>query len=233
MLNFFTISTGSTGNCYLLDDGASKLLIECGITFKEIQKALNFETSELCGCLVTHSHKDHSKGVKSLLERGIDVYMTKGESDALNINHHRLKNIEKKKPFKVGSFTFLAFDAMHDTADPVGFMIKSDNGKSCLFVTDSYYIKYKFPAVNIMAVEVNYDEQTIEENYKSGKLHKKLYERVVKSHMSLKTALEFFKSNDLSKVEEIHLLHLSDSNSNAERIYNEVVRATGKLVFIP
>ena len=83
-----------------------------------------------------------------------------------------------------------------------------------------------------MAIECNYDTQTLESNVSNG-LHRAHAYRVMKSHMSLETLLEFFKANDLSRVEEIHLLHLSDSNANETYIKQAVARATGKPVFTP
>ena len=82
-------------------------------------------------------------------------------------------------------------------------------------------------------IEWNYDQQTLDDNVESGRIHPAMRKRVMKSHFSLENLLEFFKANDLSKVEEIHLLHLSDGNSNMERIFKAVARATGKMIFIP
>jgi len=50
------IATGSTGNCYVLTAGKDKLLLDCGVQWKRIQKALKFRTSDVAGCLITHEH---------------------------------------------------------------------------------------------------------------------------------------------------------------------------------
>lgn len=231
-LKIQTIATGSSGNCYFLDDGRSKILIEAGIAFKQIQQALNFDTSNLAGCLITHSHQDHCKGVQDFLRRGMKIYMSQGTKDEIGLSDKDIRVIESKKPFELGSWTVLPFDTQHDTAEPLGFVLQSSTGKRVLFATDTYYIKYKFKELTHIMIECNYDQQTLDENLKNG-LHRAQYKRIIKSHFGLENLLEFFKANDLSKVEEIHLLHLSDSNSNAERIYTEVARATGKLIYIP
>jgi len=90
------LATGSKGNCYHITDGSTPLLLEAGIQFKEIQRKLNFQTSNIAGCLITHEHQDHCKGVKTILERGLNVYMSKGTKEALNIQHHRIKTVESK-----------------------------------------------------------------------------------------------------------------------------------------
>ncbi|MBE6905334.1 MAG: MBL fold metallo-hydrolase [Ruminococcaceae bacterium] len=65
------IASGSTGNCYLISDGKTKLMLECGIRFKKLQQAVGFTLSSISGCLITHEHKDHSHSVSDLLRMGI------------------------------------------------------------------------------------------------------------------------------------------------------------------
>lgn len=233
MIQIKTLATGSKGNCYHITDGSTPLLLECGISFKDIQKGVNFETSSLGGVLVTHEHKDHCKGVESVLNRGLDVYMSTGTQDALQLDHHRIKTVESKKQFNIGSWTILPFDVQHDVNEPLGFLLQSDNSGKMLFATDTYYVKYRFKGLTHIMIECNYDQQTLDENVDSGRIHPAMKKRVMRSHFSLENLLEFFKANDLSEVEEIHLLHLSDSNSNMERIFKAVARATGKMIYIP
>lgn len=233
MIEIKTLATGSKGNCYWITDGSTPLLLECGISFKQIQQGVNFETSSLGGVLVTHEHKDHCKGVESVLNRGLNVYMSQGTNDALQLDNHRIKIVKSKEQFRIGTWTILPFDVQHDVNEPLGFLLQSDNGSKLLFATDTYYIKYKFSGLTHLMIECNYDQQTLDENVESGRVHPAMRKRVMRSHFSLENLIEFFKANDLSKVEEIHLLHLSDGNSNVERIFKAVARATGKMIFIP
>ncbi|UED81053.1 MBL fold metallo-hydrolase [Lysinibacillus sp. CD3-6] len=233
MIEIKTLATGSKGNCYHITDGSTPLLLECGISFKQIQQGLNFETSSLGGVFVTHEHKDHCKGVESVLNRGLDVYMSKGTQEALQIQHHRIVTVESKQQFRVGTWTILPFDVQHDVNEPLGFLLQSDNGSKMLFATDTYYVKYRFTGLTHIMIECNYDQQTLDDNVESGRIHPAMRKRVMKSHFSLENLLEFFRANDLSKVEEIHLLHLSDGNSNVERIFKAVARVTGKMIYIP
>lgn len=242
MLTFKTLASGSTGNAYVVSDGNTQLLLEAGITFKKVQELMNFETSNIKGLLVTHSHGDHCKGLKTFIERGTKVFMSKGTKEELNLTAYNVKTIELDvgrstdeariyKTFRVGTFTVLAFGSEHDTAEPISFLIQSDNGKKLLFMTDTYYCRFNFPGVNIYATECNYDQQTIDNNVLNG-LHPAQRKRVMRSHMSLETLTEFFKANDLSQCEEIYLLHLSSGNANRERIFNEVAKVTGKQITI-
>ncbi|AIW03668.1 metal-dependent hydrolase [Bacillus phage Pascal] len=232
MINIQAISSGSKGNAYLLDDGNTKLLLECGVTFKELQKATNYETSRLKGALISHEHSDHCKGIKEVIKRGINVYTSAGTAAALNLTDNRIKIVEKKKPFKIGTFQIMAFDVEHDVSEPFGFLIMTQAGDKLLFATDTYYIRYKFPGLTHILLETNYSEDIINRNVDLGRCAHSLRKRIRQSHMSLETAIEFFKVNDLSKVEEIHLIHLSDSNSDEALFKKEIQKITGKPVFI-
>lgn len=227
-----TIATGSTGNCYMIDDGETRLLIELGIQFKKIQQSLNYETMKISGALISHSHKDHCKGVQGALDASMDVYMSKATTNEIGIQHNRIRLYENKKQFRIGTFTVLPFDVKHDVENH-GFLIQSDNDSKLLFATDTYYVKYKFSGLTHLMIECNYSEAIIDENIERGTIHEFLAKRIKASHFSLENMLEFLKANDLSKVQEIHLLHLSNSNSNEELFKKTVQEATGKLVFVP
>lgn len=233
MIQITTLATGSKGNCYHITDGVTPILIECGIRFRDIQKSLNFKTSGLAGCLVTHEHKDHCAGIKDVLKAGIDCYMSSGTAEAIGIKHHRIKKVEAKKQFQLGTWTILPFDVQHDVSEPLGFLLMNQEGEKLLFATDTYYIKYKFPGLTHIMVECNYSMDILIQNIVDGLVPKVMKKRLERSHFSLENVKEFLKANDLSKVQEIWLLHLSDNNSDEERFKREIQELTGKLVYVP
>ena len=96
------LASSSKGNCYTVDDGHTKLMLECGLPWKEIQKRTRFAV-DFAACLVSHEHADHSKAHKEVMEAGIDLYATAGTLDALNANGHRAKAISPVQRFYVGS----------------------------------------------------------------------------------------------------------------------------------
>jgi phosphoribosyl 1,2-cyclic phosphodiesterase len=79
---------------------------------------------------------------------------------------------------------------------------------------------------------ISYDTEILKDNIITGKVDPALGKRILRNHMSLKTALEFLKANDLSKLQEIHILHTSDTNSNAAMFKKEIQKITGKPVYI-
>ena len=234
MIEIQTLATGSKGNCYYVTDGVTPILIECGISFKQIQRKLNFQTSDIAACLISRDYLRPASGVVGFLKSGIRCYMSNGTKTALNRdNHHRIKTVENKKQFTVGTWTILPFDVQRDVAEPFGFLLGNDAGDKLLFATDTYYIKYKFQGLTHLMIECNYCQSILDANVESGRIHSSMRKRVMKSHFSLENVLEFLKANDLSKLQEIWLLHLSDTNSDEQLIRQEVAKVTGKLIHIP
>lgn len=232
MIAIFPLASGSRGNCYHITDGSTPLLLECGIGWKEIQRGLNFRTSQLAGCLVSHEHKDHSKAVQEMMKAGIDCYMSAGTAEALGISGHRLYIIKAKQQFRIGTWTILPFETQHDAAEPLGFLMANQYGDKLLYATDTYFLKYKFRGLTHIMVECNYALDILQKNVTAGLVPTALKDRVLRSHFSLENVKEFLKANDLSKVQEIWLVHLSDGNSDAERFKREIQELTGKLVYV-
>jgi phosphoribosyl 1,2-cyclic phosphodiesterase len=233
MINIIALGSSSKGNCYMIDDGSTKIMLECGLPYREIQKGFNFQMSSIAGCLVSHEHSDHSKSVKDVLKAGIDVYSSEGTFKALNITHHRAKQIKAKEQFQIGTWTILPFETEHDTEESLGFLLVNRQGEKLLFATDTYYIKYRFQGLNFLMIECNYSLDILNQNIANGSVPKVMKKRLLRSHFSLENVKEFLKANDLSKVQEVWLLHLSDSNSNAEQFKREVQELTGKMVYVP
>ncbi len=232
MIAILPLASGSQGNCYRVTDGSTPLLLECGIPFREIQKGLHFRVSEVAVCLVSHEHQDHSKAVRDVMKAGIDCYMSAGTAEALGISGHRLHIIKAKQQFRIGTWTILPFETQHDAAEPLGFLLANQDGEKLLYATDTYYIRYCFHGLTHVAIECNYSLDILKQNVEAGLVEQALKSRIIKSHFSLEHVKEFLKANDLSKVQEIWLLHLSDNNSDSERFKREVMELTGKPVYI-
>lgn len=232
MIDFVPYASGSSGNLYTANEGKSPLIIECGLPWKAIQRKLNFKTSDYKGCLLTHSHGDHSRAVKDLIKNGIDCYMSQGTAESLNLAGHRVKVIRPKQQFEVGTWTIMPFTTEHDCEGSLGFLLANQKRERLLFATDTYYVKYKFQDLMIIAVECNYALDILRENVEAGTVDPSQKNRILKSHFSLENVKEFLRANDLSQVREIHLIHLSDDNSDAERFKREIMELTGKPVYI-
>lgn len=218
-MEFLTISTGSVGNCYVLkDDAGNVLILDAGVHFDDIMKAVNFRIDAICGVLVTHEHGDHIKCADECLQRGINVYMTSGTAESLKEQQsNRLKIIQKKETYKIGPFSFQALAVDHDVKDPVCFLIHHHECGKILYLTDSKEIKYNFSGVQHLIVEANYCEEILEDKMNSSGINLYLGNRVLNSHFSIQKLIKVLNKWDLSTTLNIILIHLSDRNSDAKK----------------
>jgi len=227
------ISTGSKGNAYILRNENEALLIECGVNIKDIKKALNFDYSKLVGCICTHEHMDHSKSIWDVMKLGVDVHASFGTLKARFVaDQPRSKAIKTKTSFTVGNFKIMPFDVMHDAKEPLGFLIEHPDCGRVLFLTDTYYCKYTFPGLNNIIIEANYSKEIIDRKYGVDSDKEFLRNRILKSHFSLENCKDMLDANDLTQVNNIVLIHLSDSNSDEKQFHKEVTELTGKNVTV-
>lgn len=229
-MRLHVLNSNSDGNCYLFTDNEGKtLIVELGMKFDKIKQALDFDFSNVVGALVTHEHGDHCKGVKDATRFGLNVYASPGTIKGFKIESYRLKPIIKNKIFSVGPYDIIAFDVHHDTLEPCGFLIRHAEMGTTLFLTDTIYCDFRFPGLNNVLIEANYSQDIIDEKLIDNRF---LRNRVVQSHMSVETAIKTLKANDLTKVNNIVLIHLSDRNSDAKVFKQRIEDATLKTVTI-
>jgi phosphoribosyl 1,2-cyclic phosphodiesterase len=219
--------SGSAGNLYQVDD----LLIEAGVSIAEIKRCLNYRLSEVCACLITHSHGDHAKGAAGVLKAGDDLYCSKETAEALKLTGHRLHILEAGRQITIGEWLIKPFRVVHDAPGSLGFLIAKGNEK-LMFATDTNYVPYRFKSLTHIMLGVDYDTEILQENVRSGGLHAAVGGRVLTNHMSLETAKGFFQANDMSMVEAIYLLHLSSTNSDEMEFKREIERLTGRPVYL-
>ena len=231
MIRIQPLGSSSAGNAYLIDDGTTRLLFEAGLRYKDIQRGVGFQMSSIAGCLITHEHGDHCKSVKDVLKAGIDVYASYGTWNALALDgHHRAHPVKSQEPFTVGTWTVLPFDVQHDVSEPFGYLLANQAGEKLVFLTDTYYCKYRFDGLTHVMVECNFSQAMLDENIASGRVPAVMRKRLMRSHFSLEHMLEFLQANDLKEVREIWLLHLSDTNSDEALFKRRVQEVTGKTV---
>lgn len=226
------INSGSVGNCYILHNADTALVIECGVNFKLVKQALLFNLNKVAGVIISHEHQDHCKGVAEAVAAGLDVFCSTGTMEAMAIKSHRIFQMKAGETKHIGQFKVMPFDVKHDCKEPFGFLIHHPDCGNVLFVTDTYYVPNTFKNLNNILVEANYSQAIVDERLRANSIHVKVRDRVLESHMSIDTCKELLQANDLSKVNNIVLIHLSDGNSNAAQFKQEVAELTGKTVHI-
>lgn len=202
------IATGSTGNCYLLQaDNGETLILDCGISIKEIKKGLNWNIKDVVGAICTHRHQDHSKSVADIRNMGIRVF-----NPALDI----FLDVVYFDDFTIRPFDLTTVDGRwtHTNADGTecpcyGFLITHKEMGRMLYITDCELIKWKFKDINHILLGVNYDKDLVDtDNPKAN--------HVFRGHLSIDTACDFVKANDSDSLQNVIMCHLSSENADID-----------------
>ena len=224
-LIFKQLYSGSGGNLYTVTaSNGNRILLECGVTWPKLQKALDYDLGRFEGCLVSHQHKDHSKALCDVMIAGIDVYANEETMDSqFMLGDRRAKVIRNKDLIDFDSFQVLVFKVQHDVP-AVGFVVYEKQTKErLLFATDMPYLKqrFKFP-FDIIALECSYDAQILNKLVESGDINEIVAKRLLLSHMEKENAKTYLREFcDLVKGRELHLLHLSGLNIDKESTRQE------------
>lgn len=238
MINIKSFGSGSAGNAYLIDDGISQILIECGIKLELVKQKMMFDFRRVAGMCISHKHGDHSKEIKKVLNTtSIDIFASKETLDALSVPSYRSNVIEEGKTKQIGSWKVSAFNLNHTNSDGsecpcFGYVFENSSKERLLFITDTYYVKYKFKGITHMMIEANYSLDIIRKKVEEKEVAQYLKNRILTSHFEFENAKEFIKTNMSEQLQEVWLLHLSDSNSDEDLFKREVQELTGVPVFI-
>lgn len=213
------LSSGSQGNCYILQSDDEQLILDCGIGLKQLKTGLGFNILNVAGCLVTHHHKDHDLTSNELIKMGISVIRPFDENN-------KNKTLKRGSCFKIKPIplTDKKGDWTHSNSDgskcPIyGYHIYHDELGSLVYCTDTEFIKWHFNGVNHFLIEANYDLDLLDNDSKKTT-------RVFQSHMSIQAACKFIRANQSANdIKNIILCHLSSLNGSPENFKDMMLKA--------
>ena len=154
-----SIASGSSGNCIYVGSEEAHVLVDVGISGKNIEKGLNtldLTGKDVDGILITHEHSDHIKGLGVISRKyGIPIYATGGTADAMlrmkslgKMPEGLIHEIREDEPFEIKDLTVNPFTIPHDAAQPVGYRLECGE-HSVGIATDlgkynDYIVKYPY-----------------------------------------------------------------------------------------
>lgn len=220
------VGTGSSGNCYVLESSkGSCLVLESGVSYKKIEKYINYKPSLVVGCLITHEHEDHSKYFNSYESNGISCFMSNGTnqaltgSDKLNINPVNIGKWNKLK-----DFSFYPFKVKHDAKEPINYVVFHDEMGMMVFITDASSINQCISSPEHWLIEANYSEKELMDSKLNGDINCYLSDRIYDNHLSIEKTIDILKRNGGDKSKTITLCHLSNTNADASK-FKKLVRS--------
>ena len=216
-----TIASGSKGNCTIVLCDNTNLIIDMGISYLTLKKSLeenSLSFDDFSGILVTHCHKDHTKGLSSLVNKTkLNVYIPESMYESLKEYIPYPKCIFVEDKFNINDVKIELIHTSHDTPSSVAFIIESTE-KSLVYVTDTGYINRKYLSKMVgkdaYIIESNHDEVMLMD----GPYPRFLKERVIsdKGHLSNKTTAKYLKKIIGENTKNILLAHLSEKNNTEE-----------------
>lgn len=217
-----TLASGSSGNCILVSQGESHLLIDAGISCRRITaalRALGIPADKLLGVLVTHEHSDHISGLATLTKQlGLPVYTSPGTAREL-IRRMAwpvglLREVKPGEAFDVGPFVGAGFATSHDAEEPMGFTL-SCQGRRAAIATDLGYVSDEVLrgvlGAQLVVCEANHDVELL----RMGKYPYPLKRRILgeRGHLSNEAGAELALRCVEQGARTVLLAHLSAENN--------------------
>lgn len=200
------LGSGSSGNCYIFESDTEALIIEAGLPFKKVKKALDFNIRKIVGVMCSHGHKDHSGYVAEYEKAGIPVFKP----------YDGMKEIDLKKgtEFKIQAFPNQSKDGhwFHGNNDGTecpcyGFYVQHPDIGSLVYITDTECVRWRFNDVNHILAEANYSKVLVSD-IPEKRMH------VLTGHMEIETTCEFLDKNRSAALRNVILLHLSEESGS-------------------
>jgi len=227
-LNFCSLSSGSSGNCYYLGNEFHGILIDAGISATSIRKFLkemDISMQTIMGVLVTHNHNDHIRGLEVLTRKNTLPAFTTDKiwksilSPKNKISRDCIRDIPLQQKFHLAGFDIEAFPVCHDAPETIGFhicfgdkkiTIATDLGHICQ--TSAPYIQ----AANLLVLESNYDEMMLT----NGNYPHFLKARIQSDHGHLGNhqTSAFLADIINDNLTDICLAHLSKNNNTPDLV---------------
>jgi phosphoribosyl 1,2-cyclic phosphodiesterase len=226
-LRFFSLGSGSSGNCYYFGNACQGILIDAGIGSRILRKELRqigIDFSQILGLFVTHDHHDHIKSVGTLGERyHIPVYATAKAHEGMDNSYGMTQKLsassrrylENGQEIELGEFKIVSFSVSHDGTDNAGFFIRYRQ-HAVMVATDLGYVndslRNYIQEADIAVVEANYDPEMLQD----GKYPYYLKQRILSDtgHLSNHDAGAFLADGWHENLHHIYLCHLSNDNNH-------------------
>jgi len=243
-MRVISLASGSKGNAYLVGASGAWILIDNGLPYKTLLsrlRAIQPSTSNLLGVLVTHSHTDHVGGLGTFLKHhDIPIFANDATADAVEIyicsepkphatSHGSEQNIhlfENGQEFDIGPFSIHPFSIPHDTADPVGYLVRAE-GETYFHGTD---IGTPLDSIGLKLAEADF--ATLESNHDPVMLRTSgrpmpLIQRIAgaRGHLANEQACDLVRRFASPKLKRLGLAHLSQ-DCNAPHLAEGCMRRT-------
>jgi phosphoribosyl 1,2-cyclic phosphodiesterase len=235
-LQIASLNSGSNGNCYYIGNQEEAVLVDAGISCKEIEKRmkrLELSMGRVKAIFVSHEHGDHIMGLPVLAKKyQLPVYITNDtlRTGGIKLEDHLTVSFRAYDPVRIGALSVTAFPKFHDACDPHSFIVAGQQVKVGIFTDIGQpceHVINHFQQCHAAFLEANYDEALLQ----SGRYPYYLKNRIRggKGHLSNEQAFRLFISYRPSFMSHLLLSHLSRDNNDpvlVRELFNPVAQNT-------
>lgn len=223
-LLFQVLSSGSKGNSILVCGGKTQILLDAGLSAKELVARLSRSVKQafrLDALVVSHEHQDHVRGIGVLSRRfDLPVYLSQGTLDNLPPQLGQCSSVQifhPGTPFTIGDLQLQPFAISHDAAEPAGFIIQ--NGASRLAVctdlgTVTHLVKTKLRHCHGLIIEANHDTDMLINGPYPWHLKQRIKSR--HGHLSNVETCALLQEIYHSELQAVVFAHMSETNNHPE-----------------
>jgi phosphoribosyl 1,2-cyclic phosphodiesterase len=234
-MRFSLLGSGSAGNAILVSAPTGKLLIDNGLSYKQLSlraQEIGESLDDLDGVLITHEHGDHVNGLGVLSRnRPVPIFLTRATYDHLPSKVGQLRNVtffESGDAFSVGAFNVTTFRIAHDAADPVSFVIEH-NGCRMGLATDmgsvSNLVRQRLRDCHALILESNYCHDMI----RNSPYPPQIIQRIRGNHghlsnVDMNRLLADLLHDDLRLVVAVHVSQENNTEEKVEHMARTVLK---------
>jgi len=229
------LASGSSGNSLLIESGEGSLLVDAGLSNRQINlrmEKISSEISNVKGVLITHEHSDHTKGVEVLVKKSnIPIHINEKTYLALAkklkkpIPEENLSFFTTGDEFNIGGFSVRTFPIPHDAEEAVGLVVSKGNIKIGI-ATDlghsTHLIRERLKGVNVLVLESNHNVSQLMDGPYPWMLKQRI--RGKEGHLSNEDALALLCYLAHDELEHVVFSHVSEVNNNVELIHKAFER---------
>jgi phosphoribosyl 1,2-cyclic phosphodiesterase len=234
-MRFASLGSGSSGNCMVIQQASTCLLLDCGFSVKETLgrlERLRVAPEDISGILITHEHDDHAKGAFKLAEKlNIPIWLSHGthvmSSRYMPNRPMQLNIMDSHTAFTIGDMEIHPFPVPHDAREPTQFVV-SDGQHKLGVLTDTGettpHIKQMLSGCDALVLECNHDLSMLDNGPYSYALKKRVGGHL--GHLDNDSAANLLAGLDNSKLKHIIAAHLSVKNNTqalAKRALSQVL----------
>ena len=221
-MRFALLGSGSKGNALVVEYGATRLLIDCGFSAREMEKRLarlKLVPADIDALVITHEHDDHWRGVSRFSRRHeIPVWLTPGTRAAKA--HDALAAIElhsPHEPFAIGDLELFPYPVPHDAREPAQLVVGSGDKRLGILSDSGYatpHVREMIDACDALVLECNHDPEMLATGPYPPSLKRRVAGKL--GHLSNQQAAELLTQIDATSLQQLVVAHISESNNRPE-----------------